>query len=181
MTAHITPQVLRQLLRYDAEAGKLYWLPRPLAMFANARSGKSWNSRYAGKEAITADNGVGYRIGSVFNRHVLAHRAAWAIVTGEWPDEEIDHINGRPADNRFSNLRAVSRAENMRNMARRSDNKSGFVGVQPHSSGKGWYAVISTKEGLRYLGYFDLKGDAIAARKSAEQSNGYHPNHGRRA
>lgn len=44
-----------------------------------------------------------------------AHRLAWIIMTGEWPDCEIDHINRDPSDNRWENLRSVSRCENVMN------------------------------------------------------------------
>ncbi|CAJ5554081.1 AP2 domain [Burkholderia pseudomallei] len=34
--------------------------------------------------------------------------------------------------------------------------------------------------GAKYLGYFDTIDEAIRARKSAEERNGYHVNHGRK-
>lgn len=179
MTNKIEVALLRQLLRYEPDTGKLFWLPRPLSMFHAPHYGRIWNDRYATKEALTADNGVGYRIGSIFNRHYLAHRVAWAIVHGEWPDV-IDHINQNPSDNRLINLRSVTASENSRNARRQSRNTSGHSGVQLHGSGK-WYASISTDNGLKYLGIFSRKCDAVSVRKAAEIEHGYHPNHGQAA
>jgi len=36
---------------------------------------------------------------------VLSHHLAWRLMTGLWPAERIEHVNGDRADNRWSNLR----------------------------------------------------------------------------
>ena len=46
---------------------------------------------------------------------VSTHRLIWALQTGEWPKQQIDHINGVKDDMRFSNLRDVSAKINHRN------------------------------------------------------------------
>lgn len=56
-------------------------------------------------------------------------------------DMEIDHINGNTLDNRRSNLRIVTRSENLRNRRVFKNNKCGFKGVQLDTSGK-WQVVI---------------------------------------
>lgn len=110
-----SPEVLRQLLRYEPDTGKLFWLHRAADLFPSKSAAKSWNARFAGAEALATDNGQGYLAGRINGRPLKAHRVVWAISYGEWPIGEIDHINGNPGDNRIANLRAVGRTENTRN------------------------------------------------------------------
>lgn len=176
---------LRQLLRYEPDTGKLFWLSRPLRMF---KSGKLtarhkwllWNSRFAGTEALTATN-KGYRVGAINRQNVCAHRVAWAIMTGEWPDQEIDHINRNRSDNRWDNLRAVDHAENAHNLPLMGSNTSGVCGVSWHQRAGKWRAQINLDDRQRHLGLFTDKADAIAARRAAEIKFGFHPNHGKAA
>ena len=116
----------------------------------------------------------GYRYIRVDRKKYLAHRIAWKLLYGEDP-EEIDHINGNRSDNRITNLRSVSRLENMRNRKRASHNTSGVTGVCWYKNRSKWRAYISEE----LLGDFDKFEDAVAARKQAEKEYGYHPNHGR--
>ena len=48
----------------------------------------------------------------------------------------IDHINGDPLDNRKSNLRICTKAQNSQNKKLRSDSASGFKGVYQRMSGR---------------------------------------------
>jgi hypothetical protein len=131
-----------------------------------------WRAR-AGQEAGTFCED-GYRYIRVDRKQYLAHRIIWKLLYGEDP-EEIDHINGNRSDNRITNLRSVSRLENMRNRKRASDNTSGVTGVFWYKARSKWRATISQK----ILGNFNKFEDAVAARKQAEKELGYHPNHGR--
>lgn len=179
-----SPEVLRQLLRYEPETGKLFWKERGPEWFKTKdRRGpewamRGWNSAFAGKEAFTTLTN-GYRQGSVFGRGCLAHRLIWAIVHGEHPPEEIDHINGNRSDNRISNLRSVSSLDNAKNICRRSDNSSGTTGVMWNRASGKWRARIMVDQKEIHLGQFADIQAAIAARKAAEWKLGFHPNHGR--
>lgn len=174
-----SPDLLRQLLRYEPETGALYWLPRPVSMFADERSWRSWHTRCIGIPAFTAKRDNGYLVGNVFGRNLRAHRVIWAVVHGEWPPYDIDHINGDRADNRICNLRAVDRGENRRNSAQRCDNTSGTVGVYWLPDRLKWRAQIVKNGVSRHLGEFSSKAEAIRVRKAAERRLGFHPNHGR--
>lgn len=172
----ITPSLLPLLMRYEPETGKLFWLQRPRAFFKSEREWKRWNTRYAGKEAFTP-NSSGYLDGMIFRQMYRAHQVAWALHHGNWPEENIDHINGDRADNRIDNLRLASFKENARNTKLRRTNKSGCVGVLPLR--RRWRAYIYAENEQRHIGVFDTYEEAVAARKEAEARYGFHPNHGR--
>lgn len=173
-----TPEELRKLMRYDADTGLLYWLARSPEWFSDARQCSSWNSKWAGREAFTAVTSDGYKNGAVLGRHVGAQRVVWAIYYGEWPKGHIDHINGVKADNRISNLRDVSHAENMRNRKVAAPPKSGAVGVYMQPRKKKWVAMIGYNNRAVYLGQFDTKDAAMAARREAEAKFNFGPSHG---
>lgn len=177
---------LRQILDYDPETGALTWKEREPETFygiseAKAReSSMAWNGRRAGKPA-GCDNGNGYimtriRFGGQQVK-VYAHRAAWAITHGEWPNY-IDHINGDRSDNRLCNLRSVSQSENLRNQRRQRHPKSGQFGVYPYGSGGRWTSKIRINGKSRHLGCFATKEDAAAAYRHAAAENGYTARHG---
>lgn len=178
-------EVLRQLLEYDPETGALTWKERGPEWFAAGKHSpkhrcKIWNTRYAGKPAITAQDGKGYLCGSILDRCVQAHRVIWKLVYGDEPDE-IDHINGVRGENRIANLRAASRITNMRNKARSVTNTSGVTGVYWNRKACKWCAQIHSGGRAFFLGAFDDLNDAAAARKAGERKFDFHPNHGRAA
>ena len=90
---------------------------------------KRWNKKYVGKPALTAKNKNGYHQGAIFGRQISAHTVVWAWVHGDWPEHEIDHINGKRHDNRIENLRDVTHAVNTRNASLPRKNKFGVSGV----------------------------------------------------
>ena len=181
----IAPDVLRQLLRYEPETGRLFWREREAAWFSVGKDGATrnaakWNARFAGKEAInSASASHGYLDGAVLGQGVLAHRVAFAIAHGRWP-VGIDHIDGDRRNNRLSNLREADQAENTLNAKIRADNKSGASGVWRLKRG-GWRARIKRSGVIEDLGTFQTKEAAVEAWRIAAARLGFHPNHGRLA
>ncbi|MGE3246144.1 MAG: HNH endonuclease signature motif containing protein [Beijerinckiaceae bacterium] len=178
-------EMLRTLLNYDPETGLLTWRARTPNLFAAKRytaerACKIWNTKNAGKLALNIPDAHGYRVGAIAQAPIKAHRAIWKLVTGEDP-EFIDHINGDRSDNRWCNLRNVTRLEQQRNLKTPASNKSGCRGVHWDKSREKWVAAIQVKGRSQHLGRFVSKTQAIAARKSAERRFGFHPNHGRPA
>lgn len=142
---------------------------------------KQWNSVWAGREAFTAIDGKGYRHGSLDKSYVRLHRVLWALAYGDWPGEEVDHIDGNRLNNRIDNLRLASASENHRNQKRSTNNTSGVTGVSWYKPYGKWRTTISVGGGRsKHLGYFDNIEDAAAAWEKARQYYGYHDNHGRR-
>ena len=145
-----TQETLRQLLRYDMNTGKLYWLPRP--------SNPRFTSRWAGTEAFTTVE-RGYKQGRIFNQLYYAHRIIWRMTYDETP-EDIDHINGNRSDNRLENLRNVSRSENLRNRRLSKNNNSGFHSVR-YTNWGAWQAYIGFENRSICLGSFKTKQEAL--------------------
>ncbi len=128
--------------------------------------------RYAGKQ-ITGSKNVYTAI--MFNdKPQLAHRLIYAWHNGEIPKNYvIDHINGDTKDNRIENLRAVSRSQNAQNSKKRSNNKSGVVGVSFTKQNNKWQATITINGKAKHLGYYADINEAIKARKEAEIKHNY--------
>jgi len=169
--SNLTVSRARELLSYDKSTGELRWLV--------SRSGAPRAGQIAGW--LSPIRGNFYRYVMIDKQSYSAHRLAWLIVTGEWPEAEIDHINGDGADNRWSNLRQVSSSENRRNQRRRVTNKTGVIGVHWCKSSRVWRASIKPSgEKRQYLYNGKDFFEACCARKSAEVKYDFHPNHGMR-
>ncbi|MDW9644459.1 HNH endonuclease signature motif containing protein [Sinorhizobium meliloti] len=179
--AKLTYAQVSEVLKLAPETGRLFWRKRPTHLCKDEHQAKVWNSLYAGKEALYSINSAGYRTGCIFRSQQLAHRVVWLLHSGEWPTHNIDHINGIRTDNRIANLRAVTKAENLRNRALSSKNTSGVMGVHWSAKDERWIAAIIHDGRYIHLGSFVAFDDAVAARKGGEREYGFHPNHGRPA
>lgn len=176
--------LLRKLLDYNPDTGEFTWLERPAEMFFERHnqaqaSAKVWNFRYAGKPAFTYVDANGYRTGRIFKAAALAHRVAWAWMTGSWPTLEIDHINGNTGDNRWANLREVDRFLNMKNAKMHRRNTSGYTGVSWVPRLNKWRVQLMVNRTAIRFPLFENLEDAIAARKAAEAGHGFTERHGK--
>ncbi|MDQ4421461.1 HNH endonuclease [Sphingobium sp. DEHP117] len=177
---------LREIIAYDPETGVLTWLPRKPEYFIDGKHSSAhragvWNARYAGKPALASRERQGYGHGDILAKRYKAHRVAWAIHYGFWPETGIDQINGNRADNRILNLRLATMAENMKNQRFSKANTSGVMGVSWASHRGKWSAQIKVNRRKIHLGLFTNIADAARARKAAEKRYGFHPNHGKLA
>jgi hypothetical protein len=165
------PDFLRKVLRYEQDSGKLFWRTRTPDTFQDGCAGsenicRRWNGRYAGREAFTADD-RGYKQGSVGGINVRAHQVTWAMMTGAWQTDDIDHVDMDKGNNRWPNLRAASRSENKFNVGLRSDNTSGIKGVWYHSQCRKWAAEVVVDGEKHSLGVFLTKQEAAQAAAQA--------------
>ena len=119
----------------------------------NAKAGEPIDERYVYKKGYA-------QIGLKGKPHLL-HRLIWLWMTGSLPTNEIDHINGDKMDNRWENLRDVTRAEQMWN--RSSWGKSAeSIGTKQVPSGR-WQAHINLHGQKHYLGTYDTEEKAMEA------------------
>jgi hypothetical protein len=147
-----------QRLIYDAESGKLFWREKDVS----EPNATSWNTRYAGKEAGSHDH-AGYVTLNINGKHYRAHRLAWLLQFGVWPDIELDHINRNRSDNRIENLRLATKAQNAINSGVPANSSCGVKGVHWHSGARKWRAKIKVNGRSQHLGYFRDRAAASAA------------------
>lgn len=171
-----TPEELRQLFDYNPISGVFTHRHRRREMFKTDRGFSTFCSQRAGRPAgsITGDGYVFLcaTLGST-KHYMLGHRVAWALHFGDWPANQIDHINGIRTDNRIANLRQATQSQNMCNRAAQSGKSSRFKGVYKGHNGK-WCARINLPKppglpsGERlFLGYFETEALAAEAYNDA--------------
>lgn len=140
--------LLRFALRYEPETGDLIWLPG---------SGRNFSGQRAGHV-----DRFGYKRFRFNKKPYSNHRVAWALHYGEWPLDQIDHINRDKGDNRIGNLRAATQFENARNVPPKRLS-SPYKGVTWRPTERRWYAIIRKDGRTIRLGSFSSDKDAALA------------------
>lgn len=150
---YVSQERLITILNYDPITGIFLW--------KDDRGNGS-----LGKSAGMVD-AWGYIQIRVDGKKYLAHRLVWLYMTGSWPRDQIDHINGDKIDNCFANLREATATINTENRHRaRRDNKSGFLGVTYRKEcrkSSPWLATIQVCGKLKRLGRFSTPEEAHEA------------------
>lgn len=153
----VTIAKIRNTLRYNPKTG----------VFIRRVSSRA-NKANAG-DIAGGKNNQGYiqiRVGGLLMK---AHRLAWVLFFGEWPNKDIDHIDGNRSNNKISNLRLSSRAMNGQNRKRpNKNNSSAFLGARKH--GSKWQAKIFANGRDVHLGTFDTPRAAHVAYVKAKRS-----------
>lgn len=138
----------KKRFQYDPETGEL------IRIFSR-------NTSYIGKMAGVVCPTTGYMKISVNKINYRAHRIAWLLMTGKWPEHQIDHINGIKDDNRFCNLREATYSQNNANKKKTIKNVSGYKGVI--AVNKKWRALIVIDGKTIHIGYYETPEEAHAA------------------
>jgi len=151
---------LLRMFSYDPETGRLAWKS------ISPKSYRVWIGREAG--TVKDDKYIDVRIGS---HGYKAHRIIWKMMTGHDPMLHIDHKDGDGTNNRWSNLREASRANNQANRKPNRNSKSGLKGVKfrPECPRKPWQAYISVNKKHITIGLFATAVEAAAARNAAAE------------
>ena len=148
--------LFHSLFEYFPDTGSLIWRRNKGRAIAGSEVGSTTLRGYREVKV----NQVCYKV----------HRVIFMMVTGEWPEKEIDHINGHKSDNRWVNLRNCTHAENMHNQLQHVHNTSGRTGVSWHKRICKWQAFIIHDGKQNHLGYFSDLSEAIQTREAAEQA-----------
>ena len=143
----ISAKELQESLHYNSGTGEFVWKTRP--------STRVKIGDIAGTKTVYGYTQIRFK-----NRFYKAHRLAWLYVTGNWPDNEIDHINGVRDDNKWKNLRDVTAAMNRQNQ-RVSRSTSGFFGVTKYYNK--YTAKIGHQNKTIYIGTYDTAESAYRA------------------
>lgn len=154
-------KILKQLV-YNKHTGKFYW-----ALTKNQNAIK-------GEEAGCIQKN-GYIAIGISGKKYYAHRLAWLFITGDWPINHIDHLDGDRTNNKWVNLRDVSQKINNQNIRKpMSRSAVPLLGVFKTCSGekKPYRAMININNKSKYLGTFDTAEEAHLAYLKAKRK--YH-------
>lgn len=149
---------VNELLIYSIISGHFWWKDSCPA-----------KRRVAGKRAGSL-NQLGRRQIQIDGKVYSANRLAWFMVTGRWPDPEVDHEDLEPDHNAWINLREASRSQNRANTRLEARNKSGLKGVHWRAVMRRWCASIKKDGVAEKIGYFDTaeEAHAVYAKRAAE-------------
>lgn len=125
---------LHELFDYNHETGVFTWKLSP--------------SRCTSAGSVAGSlHHTGYLNISIKRRRYQLHRLAWKYFYGEEPPAELDHINRDRTDNRISNLRPATKAQNCQNTS--------GLGVSFHKSSGKWIARIGLEYKNISIGSYD--------------------------
>lgn len=130
---------LRQDFVYDSSLGILYWN-------TGSRCGH-----------VAGSLSRGYRRVQYRGKNYLVHRLVWAYVYGDWPKNQIDHIDGDKTNNRITNLRDVTATVNQQNQRRQ---RMGMCGVDYDPRYDTWRVRLQYNKKPLFIGSFKTKSRA---------------------
>lgn len=141
----LTAQRVRELLSYNPETGLLYRLTSSGGRSAGTIAG---NRSKDGRIQIYIDN-----------KNYKAHRVIWLLVTGEWPLYDVDHKDGNPSNNAWSNLRDVPHRINLENRVKAA--KGSAIPLLGVIKNKARFGAQINVDGKRiWLGTYDTPEEA---------------------
>ena len=153
----ISIEELRKRLEYDPELGLCFWLT---TLGGKCRKGESAGRVGTGKSA-------GYWRININGRQYPRSNIAWALMTGKWPQRQVDHENVKQWDDRWVNLRLATQSQNKANGRAYKNNYLGVKGVCVRGSKYQAHAQIGGKQ--KHLGFFETIREAAQAVSDAHE------------
>lgn len=132
----ISFKVAQEYFFYDPTSGKVFWIK------TLSRKFKPWHEAGTIQKSGHGDICFNYK-------HYRRSNIIWLLMTGKWPDREVDHINRNPSDDHWENLRLANRPQNGANRDLQKNNTSGYRGVDWHKRSRTWRIRV----GKRSYGY----------------------------
>ena len=154
----VDQQFLKEHFIYSE--GKLFWAKIP----------KNYRKDCLGKRFGSKHN-KGYHHGTVKSKKYLEHRLIWLYHYGEWPKDQLDHINGIRDDNRIENLRECNNSENQYNRKSARNSSSKYKGVSWYPKYGKWLANFTLKGKKKFIGYYECEIEAARAYQEAVKSH----------
>jgi hypothetical protein len=129
--------------------------------------------RYKAGTIVGCRDHKGYVLVHVKGRNYRAHHIVWLYFHGKLPMHQLDHINGIRDDNRISNLREATNAENSQN--RQPTGSIGLLGVSFEKKRNRYKSQIKVNGRVKTLGYFKTPIEAyqtyLAAKRELHKFN----------
>jgi len=155
----ITQLRLKELVTYNKSTGIFTW--------------KVDKARAKRGDALGSKTALGYIETSIDGEKYLVHRLVWLYTYGNFPKNNIDHINGIPNDNRICNLRDVTQKQNMMNTKLQCNSTSKQRGVSYAARDSKWRSYITIDNKQVFLGQYSCKLAATIVRSFAEKKYGF--------
>ena len=162
----LTAERVRAALRYSPIVGVFEWRQSGRRIRAGGLAGAV--VRPSGYVRIVLD-GIPYP----------AHRLAWLYMTGEWPADEVDHIDGDRSNNAWKNLRQATQTTNSWNKRNSQKPSLGAKGVSFLKGTGRWQARV-VKNGETWRRAYPTQQEAEAAIvEKRKELHGEFANHGK--
>lgn len=177
-----SPQSIIEAFNYDPLTGEVTWrLDRPREHFKTQGAYQRYLNLQAGRPIRASTNFYGYFVVGLNNAVLAVHRIAFVVMTGSFPTQHVDHIDGNPLNNIWTNLREVSQAVNTRNQKLNKRNRSGYAGVYHIKRDNRWASQVKVDGVITRLGAFDTPEEAYQCRQAFLNTRpdlGYTERHG---
>lgn len=144
----LTQDLLQKLFHYNRSTGIFGWRVKKPGVKQT--------------DNVTTLCAQGYKVVTLNRKRYYVHRLIWILETGKNADGFIDHKNRDKSDNRFKNLRVVSKSQNEHNTVKRVSNKTGYKNISYYKTSSSYVAEYMLN-GRRYKKYLKAEYGDLSA------------------